>query len=57
MHLTSRVFFCNAAVPTVRFNFLGCWQAQQLPAPITSASKLQSQRHELYLLKDAERNG
>lgn len=32
-------------------------QAQQLSAPITSASKLQSQRHELYLLKDAERNG
>lgn len=32
-------------------------KAQQLTAPITSASKLQSQRHELYLLKDAERNG
>ncbi|XP_076864563.1 alpha-tubulin N-acetyltransferase 1 isoform X2 [Brachyhypopomus gauderio] len=32
-------------------------KAQQLPAPITSASKLQSNRHHLYLLKDGERNG
>ncbi|XP_040908712.1 alpha-tubulin N-acetyltransferase 1 isoform X3 [Toxotes jaculatrix] len=32
-------------------------KAQHLTAPITSASKLQSQRHQLYLLKDAERNG
>lgn len=32
-------------------------QAQQLPAPITSASKLQSQKHQLYMLKDGERNG
>ncbi|XP_071356707.1 alpha-tubulin N-acetyltransferase 1 isoform X3 [Trachinotus anak] len=32
-------------------------QAQQLTAPITSASKLQSQRHQLYLLKDGERHG
>ncbi|XP_028819653.1 alpha-tubulin N-acetyltransferase 1 isoform X2 [Denticeps clupeoides] len=32
-------------------------QAQQLPAPITSAAKLQSNRHQLYLLKDGERNG
>ncbi|XP_068188723.1 alpha-tubulin N-acetyltransferase 1 isoform X2 [Antennarius striatus] len=31
--------------------------AQQLPAPITSASKLQSQQHQLYLLKEGERNG
>ncbi|XP_061597123.1 alpha-tubulin N-acetyltransferase 1 isoform X3 [Cololabis saira] len=29
-------------------------KAQQLSAPITSASKLQTQRHQLYLLKDAE---
>ncbi|XP_022538836.2 alpha-tubulin N-acetyltransferase 1 isoform X2 [Astyanax mexicanus] len=32
-------------------------KAQQLPAPITSAAKLQSNRHYLYLLKDGERNG
>ncbi|XP_047460728.1 alpha-tubulin N-acetyltransferase 1 isoform X4 [Mugil cephalus] len=32
-------------------------KAQQLTAPITSASKLQSQRHQLFLLKDGERNG
>ncbi|KAM9838988.1 alpha-tubulin N-acetyltransferase 1 [Aulostomus maculatus] len=32
-------------------------KAQQLPAPVTSASRLQSQRHQLYLLKDAESNG
>ncbi|KAK2829988.1 hypothetical protein Q5P01_017919 [Channa striata] len=32
-------------------------KAQQLPAPITSASKLQSQKHQLYLLKEAESNG
>ncbi|XP_054462515.1 alpha-tubulin N-acetyltransferase 1 isoform X2 [Anoplopoma fimbria] len=32
-------------------------KAQQLPASITSASKLQSQRHQLYLLKDGESNG
>ncbi|XP_029919485.1 alpha-tubulin N-acetyltransferase 1 isoform X4 [Myripristis murdjan] len=32
-------------------------KAQQLTAPITSASKLQSNRHQLYLLKDGERNG
>uniref|UniRef100_UPI0037E7F683 alpha-tubulin N-acetyltransferase 1 isoform X6 n=1 Tax=Semicossyphus pulcher TaxID=241346 RepID=UPI0037E7F683 len=32
-------------------------KAQQLTAPITSASKLQTQRHQLYLLKDAESNG
>ncbi|XP_042290632.1 alpha-tubulin N-acetyltransferase 1 isoform X13 [Thunnus maccoyii] len=32
-------------------------KAQQLTASITSASKLQSQRHEVYLLKDGERNG
>lgn len=32
-------------------------KAQQLTAPITSASKLQSQKHELYLMKDGERNG
>ncbi|KAM4629918.1 alpha-tubulin N-acetyltransferase 1 [Polymixia lowei] len=32
-------------------------KAQQLTAPITSASKLQSNRHHLYLLKDGERNG
>ncbi|XP_078123201.1 alpha-tubulin N-acetyltransferase 1 isoform X6 [Sander vitreus] len=31
-------------------------KAQQLPAAITSASKLQSQRHQLYLLKDGESN-
>ncbi|KAM7383675.1 hypothetical protein PAMA_011166 [Pampus argenteus] len=32
-------------------------KAQQLTAPITSASKLQSQRHQVYLLKDGESNG
>lgn len=32
-------------------------QAQQLPAPITSAAKLQTNRHHLYLLKDGEQNG
>uniref|UniRef100_A0A9J8AAF7 Alpha-tubulin N-acetyltransferase 1 n=1 Tax=Cyprinus carpio carpio TaxID=630221 RepID=A0A9J8AAF7_CYPCA len=32
-------------------------QAQQLPAPITSAAKLQANRHHLYLLKDGEQNG
>lgn len=32
-------------------------QAQQLPAPVTSASKMKSQRHQLYLLKDEESNG
>ncbi|XP_039676520.1 alpha-tubulin N-acetyltransferase 1 isoform X2 [Perca fluviatilis] len=32
-------------------------KAQQLPAAITSASKLQTQRHQLYLLKDGESNG
>ncbi|XP_044027352.1 alpha-tubulin N-acetyltransferase 1 isoform X4 [Siniperca chuatsi] len=32
-------------------------KAQQLIAPITSASKLQSQRHQLFLLKDGESNG
>ncbi|XP_034056530.1 alpha-tubulin N-acetyltransferase 1 isoform X2 [Gymnodraco acuticeps] len=32
-------------------------KAQQLPASITSASKLQSQKHQLYLLKDGESNG
>ncbi|KAM9824275.1 alpha-tubulin N-acetyltransferase 1 [Neosynchiropus ocellatus] len=32
-------------------------QAQNLPAPITSASKLQCQRHQLYLLKDGDANG
>ncbi|XP_019110339.2 alpha-tubulin N-acetyltransferase 1 isoform X6 [Larimichthys crocea] len=32
-------------------------KAQHLPAPITSASKMQSQRHQLYLLKDGESNG
>ncbi|KAM6974984.1 alpha-tubulin N-acetyltransferase 1 isoform 3-T3 [Tautogolabrus adspersus] len=32
-------------------------KAQQLTAPITSASKLQTQRHQLYLLKDGESNG
>ncbi|XP_056154863.1 alpha-tubulin N-acetyltransferase 1 [Lampris incognitus] len=32
-------------------------KAQQLTAPITSASKLQSNRHHLFLLKDGERNG
>ncbi|XP_070777665.1 alpha-tubulin N-acetyltransferase 1 [Enoplosus armatus] len=32
-------------------------KAQQLTAPITSASKLQSQRHQLYLMKDGERDG
>ncbi|XP_076610462.1 alpha-tubulin N-acetyltransferase 1 isoform X4 [Chaetodon auriga] len=32
-------------------------KAQQLTAPITSTSKLQSQRHQLYLLKDGESNG
>ncbi|KAA8586278.1 hypothetical protein FQN60_007847 [Etheostoma spectabile] len=32
-------------------------KAQQLPAAITSASKLQSQKHQLYLLKDGESNG
>ncbi|XP_075962262.1 alpha-tubulin N-acetyltransferase 1 isoform X3 [Anarhichas minor] len=32
-------------------------KAQQLPASITSASKLQFQRHQLYLLKDGESNG
>lgn len=32
-------------------------KAQQLTSPITSASKLQSQKHELYLMKDGERNG
>lgn len=31
-------------------------KAQHLTAPITSASKLQSQRHQLYLLKDGESN-
>uniref|UniRef100_A0A3Q2EDT4 Alpha-tubulin N-acetyltransferase 1 n=1 Tax=Cyprinodon variegatus TaxID=28743 RepID=A0A3Q2EDT4_CYPVA len=31
-------------------------KAQQLPAPITSASKLQSQKHQLYLMKDGESN-
>ncbi|XP_060916549.1 alpha-tubulin N-acetyltransferase 1 isoform X4 [Labrus mixtus] len=32
-------------------------KAQQLTAPITSASKLQTQRHQLYLMKDGESNG
>ncbi|KAG1947303.1 alpha-tubulin N-acetyltransferase 1 isoform X2 [Pimephales promelas] len=32
-------------------------KAQQLPAPITSAAKLQTNRHHLYLLKDGEQNG
>ncbi|XP_034016919.1 alpha-tubulin N-acetyltransferase 1-like [Thalassophryne amazonica] len=32
-------------------------KAQQLTAPVTSASKLQSNSHLLYLLKDGERNG
>ncbi|KAL2080353.1 hypothetical protein ACEWY4_024146 [Coilia grayii] len=32
-------------------------KAQQLPAPITSAAKLQSNTHQLYLLKDGEFNG
>ncbi|KAK2864680.1 hypothetical protein Q7C36_003834 [Tachysurus vachellii] len=32
-------------------------KAQNLPAPITSAEKLQANRHYLYLLKDGERNG
>ncbi|CAM9191217.1 unnamed protein product [Lampetra planeri] len=32
-------------------------KAQQLTAPVTSASKLQSQGHQLYLLKDGESNG
>ncbi|XP_069378779.1 alpha-tubulin N-acetyltransferase 1 isoform X2 [Paralichthys olivaceus] len=31
-------------------------KAQQLTTPITSASKLQSQRHQLYLLKDGDSN-
>ncbi|XP_035039253.1 alpha-tubulin N-acetyltransferase 1 isoform X5 [Hippoglossus stenolepis] len=31
-------------------------KAQQLTTPITSASKLQSQKHQLYLLKDVESN-
>lgn len=32
-------------------------KAQQLTAPVTSASKLQAQKHQLYLLKDAESSG
>ncbi|XP_059412656.1 alpha-tubulin N-acetyltransferase 1 isoform X5 [Carassius carassius] len=32
-------------------------KAQQLPAPITSAAKLQANKHHLYLLKDGEQNG
>ncbi|CAL8295752.1 unnamed protein product [Merluccius merluccius] len=32
-------------------------KAQQLPAPITSACKLQSNRHYLYLIKDETSNG
>uniref|UniRef100_A0AAV2K2J1 Alpha-tubulin N-acetyltransferase 1 n=1 Tax=Knipowitschia caucasica TaxID=637954 RepID=A0AAV2K2J1_KNICA len=32
-------------------------KAQQLTAPITSASKLQSQKHQLYLMKDGAANG
>ncbi|XP_053494039.1 alpha-tubulin N-acetyltransferase 1 isoform X2 [Ictalurus furcatus] len=32
-------------------------KAQTLPAPITSAAKLQANKHYLYLLKDGERNG
>ncbi|XP_062386026.1 alpha-tubulin N-acetyltransferase 1 isoform X3 [Sardina pilchardus] len=32
-------------------------KAQQLPAPITSAAKLQTNTHLLYLLKDGELNG
>ncbi|XP_016349504.1 alpha-tubulin N-acetyltransferase 1 isoform X5 [Sinocyclocheilus anshuiensis] len=32
-------------------------KAQQLPAPITSAAKLQANRHHLYLLKDGEQKG
>uniref|UniRef100_A0A3P9L944 Alpha-tubulin N-acetyltransferase 1 n=1 Tax=Oryzias latipes TaxID=8090 RepID=A0A3P9L944_ORYLA len=32
-------------------------KAQQLTAAVTSASKLQSQRHQLYLLKDGESSG
>ncbi|XP_063041322.1 alpha-tubulin N-acetyltransferase 1 isoform X3 [Engraulis encrasicolus] len=32
-------------------------KAQGLPAPITSAAKLQSNTHQLYLLKDGEFNG
>lgn len=32
-------------------------QAQQLPAPVTSASKMKLQRHQLYLLKDEQSNG
>uniref|UniRef100_A0A3P8WS70 N-acetyltransferase domain-containing protein n=1 Tax=Cynoglossus semilaevis TaxID=244447 RepID=A0A3P8WS70_CYNSE len=37
--------------------WLFSFQAQQLSASITSASKLQTQRHQLYLLKDRESNG
>lgn len=29
------------------------WQAQHLPAPITSASRMQSNRHVMYVLKDS----
>ncbi|XP_055012991.1 alpha-tubulin N-acetyltransferase 1 isoform X2 [Boleophthalmus pectinirostris] len=32
-------------------------KAQQLTAPITSASKLQTQKHQLYLMKDGEGHG
>uniref|UniRef100_A0A668VSV2 Alpha-tubulin N-acetyltransferase 1 n=1 Tax=Oreochromis aureus TaxID=47969 RepID=A0A668VSV2_OREAU len=32
-------------------------KAQQLTAPITSASKLQTQKHQLYLVKDGESSG
>ncbi|XP_026155940.1 alpha-tubulin N-acetyltransferase 1 isoform X2 [Mastacembelus armatus] len=32
-------------------------KAQQLTAPVTSASKMQAQRHQLYLLKDCKSNG
>ncbi|XP_030645309.1 alpha-tubulin N-acetyltransferase 1 [Chanos chanos] len=32
-------------------------KAQKLPAPITSAAKLQSNRHHFYLLKEGESNG
>lgn len=49
---------CDSTVTTCVNGVRACSaQAQQLTAPITSASKLQSQRHQLYLLKDGESNG
>lgn len=51
--LSLRMIFGVVCVPVD----VCCLQAQQLTAPVTSASKLQLQGHQLYLLKDGESNG